>query len=440
MEVSILPISGRRSITFMHERLVYDGNRGGFYPAETATLVDQDAGSPLAPAMSKPPTGLSSQQTGNIQEAVGPNSVPVVVPSFLVLLRDELQRPFYLYALMCYTTFYYWAYWRVGLAFTIVIVVSGAVNMKTRHAAQANLHALTHLVVKVEVLRDSVWKTVDGEELVPGDVVRPPPDGATVPCDIVLVRGEMLIDESTLTGEAVPCPKYGVERELRSETKLGVTGSMKKHVLFAGHHCVVGGSGWHCGGDGHRAAHPHAARSSPASSSRGAWRLSLTTTWCSSTPACLSTPCWRLGWPSTSSPTSTPSLRRGCTGWPTVTQVLSPMIPAMLRLGQEIGAQRLRRGDPCVVTIDSQRLAVAGKARVVCFDKTGTLTKSGLEYNSIIDAASPTRHEKEHPRGAAGGGARHVPQPARAQRQDGGLVPRARHVCQEPRHHHPRGQ
>jgi H+-transporting ATPase len=53
------------------------------------------------------------------------------------------------------------------------------------------------------VRRDGAWKTIPAAELVPGDVVKLSL-GAVVAADVKLTGGEILLDQSMLTGESVP--------------------------------------------------------------------------------------------------------------------------------------------------------------------------------------------------------------------------------------------
>ena len=58
-----------------------------------------------------------------------------------------------------------------------------------------------------------------------------------------------------------------------------------------------------------------------------------------------------------------------------VSEVINPLLPAALVVGQSVAATRLKKQD--IFCIDFQRIIVAGKVKVFCFDKTGTLTKEG---------------------------------------------------------------
>ena len=70
--------------------------------------------------------------------------------------------------------------------------------------AQATLAALkSRLALTASVLRDSVWKNIPANDLVPGDTVKLSL-GGVVAADVKLVEGSVLLDQSMLTGESVP--------------------------------------------------------------------------------------------------------------------------------------------------------------------------------------------------------------------------------------------
>ncbi|KAG1112899.1 hypothetical protein G6F42_014612 [Rhizopus arrhizus] len=65
-------------------------------------------------------------------------------------------------------------------------------------------------------------------------------------------------------------------------------------------------------------------------------------------------------------------------------QVMNPLLPAILVVGQSVAAGRLKKKG--VFCVDFPRILMAGKVQVFCFDKTGTLTKEGLEYYGVYPA------------------------------------------------------
>src|ERR1700722_2332652 len=85
-----------------------------------------------------------------------------------------------------------------------LLVFNAALGLFQESRAQATLAALkSRLALNASVRRDGAWKTVPATELVPGDGVKLSL-GAVVAADERLTGGEVLLDQSMLTGESVP--------------------------------------------------------------------------------------------------------------------------------------------------------------------------------------------------------------------------------------------
>ena len=86
----------------------------------------------------------------------------------------------------------------------VLLIFNAAVGLIQEGRAQATLAALkSRLALNAAVRRDNVWQIVPATDLVPGDVVKLSL-GAVVPADVALTGGEVLLDQSMLTGESVP--------------------------------------------------------------------------------------------------------------------------------------------------------------------------------------------------------------------------------------------
>ena len=85
-----------------------------------------------------------------------------------------------------------------------LLVFNAALGLFQESRAQATLAALkSRLALTASVRRDGVWKTVPAADLAPGDVVKLSL-GGVVAADVTLTGGEILLDQSMLTGESVP--------------------------------------------------------------------------------------------------------------------------------------------------------------------------------------------------------------------------------------------
>jgi len=86
----------------------------------------------------------------------------------------------------------------------LLLVFNAALGLFQESRAQATLAALkSRLALTASVKRDGVWKTVPATELAPGDLVKLSL-GGVVAADVKLTGGEVLLDQSMLTGESVP--------------------------------------------------------------------------------------------------------------------------------------------------------------------------------------------------------------------------------------------
>jgi H+-transporting ATPase len=85
-----------------------------------------------------------------------------------------------------------------------LLLFNAVLGLLQEGRAQATLAALrSRLALSASVRRDGAWAIVPAVELVPGDVVKLSL-GGVVAADVRLTGGEILLDQSMLTGESVP--------------------------------------------------------------------------------------------------------------------------------------------------------------------------------------------------------------------------------------------
>jgi len=90
----------------------------------------------------------------------------------------------------------------------IIILVLLTINAIIGHVQSANAQKAVkilkkELAIKVNVLRDRKWITINAKEIVPGDIVALKL-GDIVPGDAKIIVNELSVDESALTGESLP--------------------------------------------------------------------------------------------------------------------------------------------------------------------------------------------------------------------------------------------
>src|SRR5450759_440407 len=162
-------------------------------PAQSATAAQDGQAS-----------GLSSEEARRRLQKFGPNAMP---DTALHPLHRALQK--------------FWAPvpWMLEAAIRLelvlgkyveaaiiaaLLVFNAALGLFQESRARATLAALkSRLALNASVLRDAAWKTVPAGELVPGDLVKLSL-GGVVAADVKLTAGDVLLDQSMLTGESVP--------------------------------------------------------------------------------------------------------------------------------------------------------------------------------------------------------------------------------------------
>lgn len=109
--------------------------------------------------------------------------------------------------------------------------------MQEKRANNALALLKARLEIQVRVLRDKTWKKISAQELVPGDVIHLRM-GDLVPADVRIFDGQILLDESSLTGEALP-----VEANVGMTAYAGVIvkrGEASGEVVATGSHTYFG--------------------------------------------------------------------------------------------------------------------------------------------------------------------------------------------------------
>ena len=91
----------------------------------------------------------------------------------------------------------------------------------------------------LQVYRCKKWQMISSDQLIPGDIVslsRSSDDSHLVPCDMVLLRGPCIVDESLLTGESVPQMKEPLESMPQDQIHqfLNMESESKLHILSGG--------------------------------------------------------------------------------------------------------------------------------------------------------------------------------------------------------------
>jgi H+-transporting ATPase len=159
---------------------------------------------PAAAAKDGLQNGLTSDEARRRLEKFGPNATPdtALHPLRMALEKFWAPVPWMLEAAIV-LELVLGKYVEAGIIAGL-LVFNAALGLFQESRAQATLAALkSRLALNASVRRAGVWKTAPAAELVPGDLVKLSL-GAVVAADVRLTGGEVLLDQSMLTGESVP--------------------------------------------------------------------------------------------------------------------------------------------------------------------------------------------------------------------------------------------
>jgi P-type E1-E2 ATPase len=152
---------------------------------------------------------LSEAEAEEARSLVGENAVHLTEPTLARCVVREFSKPFYVYQTFMMWSWFNFYFWHMALIQTCVRVVGGLTVALVTYRNEANLFRLGNVSGHVKVLRQGTLVTIPQKDLVPGDVMEVLP--GTLHCDVALLHGNLLVDESALTGEAHPVAKSALD-------------------------------------------------------------------------------------------------------------------------------------------------------------------------------------------------------------------------------------
>ena len=160
---------------------------------------------PAAKPVNNPsPGGLSKAEAESRLKSVGPNTMPDTAVNPLRSALGKLWAPVPWMLEAAIVLEIVLGHYLEGAIVAGLLLFNAGLGLFQEGRAQATLTALkSRLALNASVRRDGKWATVPAAELVPGDVIKISL-GGVVAADAKLTGGEVLLDQSMLTGESVP--------------------------------------------------------------------------------------------------------------------------------------------------------------------------------------------------------------------------------------------
>jgi len=214
---------GEVSIEYSKKKFVWD-EQSGF------KRLKFELTAPVGRYMSA--AGLSSSQVTLATRKYGENAYDIPVPTFSELFQEHAVAPFFVFQVICVLLWLMDEYWYYSLLTLFMLILAEAQMVHRRLHDLSELRGMRIPSRPVQVFREN-WKLVNSDRLLPGDVVAVCREELSCPCDILLLEGSVLVNESMLTGESVPQMKVALEATVE-DTSLDMKGLHKSHVVSAG--------------------------------------------------------------------------------------------------------------------------------------------------------------------------------------------------------------
>ena len=263
---------------------VYDLEKKEFYRPKLKILKEKKVGEFLNVEP------IKFEEVKQLRAKFGENRMKFPIPSFFSLYKEHIVAPFFVFQLFCILL---WVFDDYGLHSFISLVMLCVFEVTVVGQRIFNLATLRNMRVPphyIFVYRNNIWKKIPSSELLPGDIVsvvdgasvmsikeeedqdtkgnmvlkilkklklmkkhaderkakmsknpesakkkHKDKDTSPVTCDMLLLSGSIIVNESMLTGESVPQIKDSVTKmdylkDLILDTKL----KHKNSIIFAG--------------------------------------------------------------------------------------------------------------------------------------------------------------------------------------------------------------
>lgn len=148
--------------------------------------------------------GLTTEQAARLLAQVGPNAIAETKPHPWLAFLKRLWGPVpWMLEAAVILEIVLGKYDEALVIAALILFNAVFSTIQAKRSSDALAMLRQRLQLTARVLRDAAWQTLPAEQLVPGDVVHIRM-GDLLPADMQLLDGDLLLDQSALTGESLP--------------------------------------------------------------------------------------------------------------------------------------------------------------------------------------------------------------------------------------------
>ncbi|CAJ0955301.1 unnamed protein product, partial [Mesorhabditis belari] len=331
--------------------------------------------------------GLDEEVVVNKRKIYGSNEIVIPKKSAFEIILREAISPFCLFQAFSVTVWMNDDYHLFACVIVFLTLLGIFTTYREVRKCENRLRemAAQHGGGEVEVMRGGVIKMIKNAEVVPGDLVLVPQHGCTLSCDLVLLTGQVICNESMLTGESVPVTKAALpshEENGELVTDVLIAGKHDKHILYGGTEVLQ--TRYYAG----KRVKAIVLRTGFATSKGQLVRsimypkapdFEFTKDLLKFVGFLFGVACCGMAYTIVLMTMRGETVRRCIVrALDIVTIVVPPALPAAMASCYVKSQKNLE--DKQIFCVAPSKIAICGAINVVCFDKTGTLTEDGLDF------------------------------------------------------------
>ncbi|KRX93317.1 putative cation-transporting ATPase W08D2.5 [Trichinella pseudospiralis] len=343
--------------------------------------------------------GWTDKQASKLIAAYGANEIAIRLKSVLELVFTEVLNPFYVFQLFSVTIWFSDTYYYYASIVLLMSACSVALDVYQIKKNQTALQRTVHKADVINVLRDQQLQSISTMQLVPGDVILIPAEGCVMMCDAVLIFGNCIVNESSLTGESVPVMKTAIPAG--NVTQVNYDHNIHaKHTLYCGTHVLQ--TRYYSG---------HEVKAVVTRTGFSTQKGQLVRSIMYPKPVDFEFTKDLLRFVGVLALIASVGIIytivlmtiRGANigkifvrALDLITICVPPALPAAMTMGVIAAESRLKKKH--IYCISPNTVNTCGGINVVCFDKTGTLTEDGLDFLGILPTAQQGYVEQQQAR------------------------------------------